>query len=220
MFPLPSSRRRPVLDVGRARLRRPARGGAGRHPGRRDPAEKVAPGRRMLDRRRHGRHEGGHSAGDFRHCGGRGVLLAGAPGVAAATVVILGGGVAGTNAAQIASGMGADVTVLDRNPEALRVRTRPPNCVAIRRDWANRMISDLEKLHAAGVTKEPEKDLGGRQGSAQRRHPIRPMVGKLHDAAAERALSLARLASAGHEAASWHDRADARLSSYFGSVVI
>ena len=52
--------------------------------------------------------------------GGRGVLLTGAPGVAAASVVILGGGVAGTNAAQIASGMGADVTVLDRNPEALR----------------------------------------------------------------------------------------------------
>ena len=52
--------------------------------------------------------------------GGRGVLLAGAPGVAAATVVILGGGVAGTNAAQVASGMGADVTVLDRNPKALR----------------------------------------------------------------------------------------------------
>ena len=52
--------------------------------------------------------------------GGRGVLLAGAPGVANATVVILGGGVAGTNAAYIASGMGADVTVLDRNPEALR----------------------------------------------------------------------------------------------------
>jgi alanine dehydrogenase len=59
------------------------------------------------------------------HClekenGGRGVLLAGVPGVSAASVVILGGGVAGTNAAQIASGMGADVTVLDRNPEALR----------------------------------------------------------------------------------------------------
>jgi alanine dehydrogenase len=52
--------------------------------------------------------------------GGRGVLLAGVPGVAAASVVILGGGVAGTNAALIASGMGADVTVLDRNPEALR----------------------------------------------------------------------------------------------------
>jgi alanine dehydrogenase len=52
--------------------------------------------------------------------GGRGVLLTGAPGVAAATVAILGGGVAGTNAAQVASGMGADVTVLDRNPEVLR----------------------------------------------------------------------------------------------------
>jgi len=59
------------------------------------------------------------------HClekenGGRGVLLAGVPGVATASVAILGGGVAGTNAAQIASGMGADVTVLDRNPDALR----------------------------------------------------------------------------------------------------
>ena len=52
--------------------------------------------------------------------GGRGVLLSGVPGVSAASVVILGGGVAGTNAALIASGMGADVTVLDRNPEALR----------------------------------------------------------------------------------------------------
>jgi alanine dehydrogenase len=59
------------------------------------------------------------------HClekenGGRGVLLAGVPGVPAASVVILGGGVVGTNAAQIASGMGADVAVLDRNLEALR----------------------------------------------------------------------------------------------------
>ena len=52
--------------------------------------------------------------------GGRGVLLGGVPGVSAASVVILGGGVAGTNAALIASGMGADVAVLDRNPEALR----------------------------------------------------------------------------------------------------
>jgi alanine dehydrogenase len=52
--------------------------------------------------------------------GGRGILLAGVPGVSPANVVILGGGVAGTNAAFIASGMGADVVVLDRNPEALR----------------------------------------------------------------------------------------------------
>jgi alanine dehydrogenase len=59
------------------------------------------------------------------HClekenGGRGVLLGGVPGVSPASVVVLGGGVAGTNAALIASGMGADVSVLDRNPEALR----------------------------------------------------------------------------------------------------
>jgi alanine dehydrogenase len=52
--------------------------------------------------------------------GGRGVLLAGVPGVSPANVVILGGGVAGTNAAAIATGMGADVTVLDRNPDVLR----------------------------------------------------------------------------------------------------
>ncbi len=52
--------------------------------------------------------------------GGRGILLGGVPGVSPASVVILGGGVAGTNAALIASGMGADVVVLDRNPEALR----------------------------------------------------------------------------------------------------
>jgi alanine dehydrogenase len=59
------------------------------------------------------------------HClekanGGRGVLLGGVPGVPAASVVILGGGVAGTNAAFIAAGIGADVVVVDRSPEALR----------------------------------------------------------------------------------------------------
>ena len=52
--------------------------------------------------------------------GGRGVLLGGVPGVPPADVVILGGGVAGTHAAMISAGMGATVTVIDRNPEALR----------------------------------------------------------------------------------------------------
>lgn len=47
--------------------------------------------------------------------GGRGVLLAGVPGVAPGKVVVIGGGVAGLNAAVIALGMGADVTVLDRS---------------------------------------------------------------------------------------------------------
>jgi alanine dehydrogenase len=59
------------------------------------------------------------------HClekenGGRGVLLGGVPGVPAADVLVLGGGTVGANAARIAAGMGADVTVVDRSPDALR----------------------------------------------------------------------------------------------------
>jgi len=56
--------------------------------------------------------------------GGRGVLLGGVPGVPPADVVILGGGVAGSHAAVISVGMGATVTVVDRNPEALRRMSR------------------------------------------------------------------------------------------------
>lgn len=52
--------------------------------------------------------------------GGLGALLGGVPGVAAGKVVVLGGGVAGANAIQMAVGMGADVTVLDRNLNRLR----------------------------------------------------------------------------------------------------
>jgi alanine dehydrogenase len=52
--------------------------------------------------------------------GGRGILLGGVPGVAPANVVILGGGVVGLNAAKIAIGMGAHVTVIDKNLNRLR----------------------------------------------------------------------------------------------------
>jgi alanine dehydrogenase len=52
--------------------------------------------------------------------GGGGVLLGGVPGVPAARVVILGGGVVGTNAAKIAVGMGAHVTIIDNNLDRLR----------------------------------------------------------------------------------------------------
>ena len=52
--------------------------------------------------------------------GGRGILLGGVPGVPAAEVVVLGGGVAGTHAATIALGMGANVTLVDKSNEALR----------------------------------------------------------------------------------------------------
>ena len=52
--------------------------------------------------------------------GGSGVLLGGVPGVAPAKVLIIGGGVVGTNAAKMAVGMGADVTLLDRSLPRLR----------------------------------------------------------------------------------------------------
>jgi alanine dehydrogenase len=52
--------------------------------------------------------------------GGRGVLMGGASGVEPARVVVLGGGMAGSNAAQIAAGMEAEVTIVDRNVDRLR----------------------------------------------------------------------------------------------------
>ena len=56
----------------------------------------------------------------MRANGGRGALLGGVPGVKPAKVVVLGGGVSGLHAAQIALGMGADVTILDLNVPRLR----------------------------------------------------------------------------------------------------
>ncbi|HEY0958117.1 MAG TPA: alanine dehydrogenase [Novosphingobium sp.] len=73
--------------------------------------------------------------------GGRGVLLGGVPGVLPARVMVLGGGVVGFNAAQMAVGLGADVTILDRDPEVLerlgihfesRAKTRFSNSSNIR----------------------------------------------------------------------------------------
>ena len=52
--------------------------------------------------------------------GGRGVLLGGVPGVPPADVVILGGGIVGTNAAMMALGLGASVTIVDRSADVLR----------------------------------------------------------------------------------------------------
>ena len=56
----------------------------------------------------------------MRTQGGRGVLMGGVPGVAAANVVVIGGGMAGVNAARVANGMGAAVTVFDLNINTLR----------------------------------------------------------------------------------------------------
>jgi alanine dehydrogenase len=52
--------------------------------------------------------------------GGKGILLSGVPGVQRGSVTIIGGGVAGTNAAKMAIGLGAKVTIIDLNPDRLR----------------------------------------------------------------------------------------------------
>ena len=64
---------------------------------------------------------------------GRGILLGGVPGVAPANVLILGGGVVGSNAAIVASGMGANVTIMDINLDRLRQldETMPSNVTTI-----------------------------------------------------------------------------------------
>jgi alanine dehydrogenase len=54
-----------------------------------------------------------------KEAGGAGILLSGVPGVPPGRIVVLGGGVVGSNAARIAAGMRAQVTVLDRNPRVL-----------------------------------------------------------------------------------------------------
>ena len=55
-----------------------------------------------------------------KHNGGKGLLMGGVPGVAPARVVVIGGGNVGTNAAKIAVGMGAEVSILDRSIDRLR----------------------------------------------------------------------------------------------------
>jgi alanine dehydrogenase len=81
--------------------------------------------------------------------GGRGVLLGGVPGVAPAKVVILGGGIVGINAAKMAAGMGAKVTILDLSLERLRYLSdvMPANCVLIHSNRHN----ILEQIRTADL---------------------------------------------------------------------
>ena len=71
--------------------------------------------------------------------GGRGVLLGGVPGVAPGKVVIIGGGVSGANAADMAIGLGADVTILDRSLPRLR---------EIDETWGGRIRTVYSTKHA------------------------------------------------------------------------
>jgi len=85
--------------------------------------------------------------------GGRGVLLGGVPGVLPGKVLVIGGGVVGFNAAQMAVGMGADVTILDRDPEVLeRLSTHFENRAKTRfsnRSTIRQMICDAELVIGA-----------------------------------------------------------------------
>ncbi len=65
--------------------------------------------------------------------GGRGILLGGVTGVAPATVLVIGGGIVGTNAAQMAAGLGARVYILDMNLDRLRYLSEimPKNCTPL-----------------------------------------------------------------------------------------
>jgi alanine dehydrogenase len=80
--------------------------------------------------------------------GGQGILLGGVPGVDPAKVVVIGGGVVGTHAIDIALGMGADVWVLDRNVEVLRRLWaqfgRPLNTVFSTRDALDRHLREAD----------------------------------------------------------------------------
>ena len=95
--------------------------------------------------------------------GGRGVLLGGVPGVAPGKVVVIGGGVAGLNAAVIAMGMGADVTVLDRSLPRLayidslyngRIKTLASTLHAIDREIKNAdLVVGAVLVHGAKAPK-------------------------------------------------------------------
>ncbi|MDX1406212.1 MAG: alanine dehydrogenase [Woeseiaceae bacterium] len=74
--------------------------------------------------------------------GGRGVLLGGVPGVGAANVLVIGGGVAGSNAAEMAIGLGAQVTILDRSVPRLR---------EIDRTYGGRVKTEYSTKHAIDV---------------------------------------------------------------------
>jgi alanine dehydrogenase len=95
--------------------------------------------------------------------GGRGLLLGGVPGVAPAKVVVIGGGVAGLNAAVIALGMGADVTVLDKSLSRLafidttyqgRIKTLASSFHAIDREIKNAdLVIGAVLVHGAKAPK-------------------------------------------------------------------
>ncbi len=109
--------------------------------------------------------------------GGRGILLAGVPGVAPADVVILGGGVVGANAARIAAGLGANVFVLDINLARLRylADVMPPNVITLmsNRYNLNKLVSSADLVIGAVL----------KTGARAPRLVTREMVSKMKEGA-------------------------------------
>jgi alanine dehydrogenase len=105
--------------------------------------------------------------------GGRGVLLGGVPGVPPAEVAILGGGVVGTNAAKMAAGMGARVTILDVSLDRLRYLSdvMPPNVELV---YANRHTV-LEAIARADLVVGAVLIVGGKAPKLVRREDLRRM---------------------------------------------
>lgn len=85
---------------------------------------------------------------------GRGILLGGVPGVKPANVVIIGGGIVGSNAARVAAGLGARVYILDINVDRLRylAEIMPPNVSTIYSNaYSVREMLEIADLVIAGV---------------------------------------------------------------------
>jgi alanine dehydrogenase len=105
--------------------------------------------------------------------GGRGVLLGGVPGVPPGKVVVLGGGVVGTNAAKMAAGLGAQVTILDLSLERLRYLSdvMPANVTLV---YSNR-FTILEQIATADLVVGAVLVTGAKAPRLVRREDLKTM---------------------------------------------
>jgi alanine dehydrogenase len=109
--------------------------------------------------------------------GGSGTLLGGVPGVAPAKVVVIGGGVVGFNATQMATGLGARVVVLDRNLDTLR------RLDALFQSRIETVFSDVEAIEHHVTTADLVIGAVLIPGAAAPKLVTREHLGKMHDGA-------------------------------------
>ena len=111
---------------------------------------------------------------------GRGILLGGVPGVLPANVVILGGGIVGANAAKVAAGLGANVTILDINLDRLRYLddVMPPNVTTLFSDRHN--ILDSLQPGRPGHRRRADPRRAGAAPGPPRRPEAHAAAGRHH----------------------------------------